>query len=136
MDIFEQLKRDEGLRLKPYKDTVGKLTIGIGRNLDDVGISEAEANYLLGNDVAKATSAIRQTLPWADDLNEARMGVLVNMAFNMGIAGLLKFPGMLGKLQRGLYEEAAAEMVDSAWYHQVGERAKRLVTQMQTGIWQ
>jgi len=136
MDIFEQIKRDEGLRLKPYKDTVGKLTIGIGRNLDDVGISEAEANYLLGNDVAKATSAIRQTLPWADDLNEARMGVLVNMAFNMGIAGLLKFPGMLGKLQRGLYEEAAAEMVDSAWYHQVGERAKRLVTQMQTGIWQ
>ena len=136
MDIFEQLKRDEDIKLKPYKDTVGKLTIGIGRNLDDVGISEAEANYLLGNDVAKATSGIRQNLPWADDLNDARMGVLINMAFNMGVSGLLKFPGMLGKLQRKLYDEAAAEMIDSAWYHQVGDRAKRLVTQMQTGEWQ
>lgn len=136
MDIFEQLRRDEGVRLKPYRDTVGKLTIGIGRNLDDVGISEAEANYLLGNDVAKATSGVRQKLPWVDSLDDARMGVLVNMAFNMGVDGLMKFPGMLGKLQRGLYDEAAAEMVDSAWYHQVGDRAARLVKQMQTGVWQ
>lgn len=115
---------------------MGKLTIGIGRNLDDVGISEAEANYLLGNDVAQATSGIRQKLPWVDELDDARMGVLVNMAFNMGISGLLKFPAMLGKLQQKLYDEAAAEMMDSAWYHQVGDRAKRLVTQMQTGAWQ
>jgi len=136
MDIFEQLKRDEGLRLKPYTDTVGKLTIGIGRNLDDVGISEAEANYLLGNDVAIATSALRQRLPWVDDLDEARLGVLQNMCFNLGIGGLLKFPSMLGKLQQKLYDEAAAEMMDSAWYHQVGDRAKRLVLQMQKGEWQ
>lgn len=136
MDIFDQLKRDEAVRLKPYRDTVGKLTIGVGRNLDDVGLSEAEANYLLGNDVAKATSGIRQKLPWVDSLDDARMGVLVNMAFNMGVDGLLKFVGMLGKMQRGLYDEAAAEMIDSAWYHEVGDRAKRLVIQMQKGEWQ
>lgn len=122
--------------LKPYRDSVGKLTIGIGRNLDDVGISEAEANYLLGNDVAKVTSAIRQQLPWSDDLDEARFGVLQNMAFNLGAAGLLGFPKMLSKLEAKDYDGAAAEMIDSAWYAQVGDRAKRLVTQMTTGEWQ
>ena len=135
-DIFTQLRRDEGVRLKPYKDTVGKTTIGVGRNLDDVGISEAEANYLLGNDVSKATSAVRQKIPWADELDEARFGVLVNMTFNMGINGLLGFPRMLHSVQLGDYEEAALEMMDSAWYDQVGDRAKRLVTQMKEGTWQ
>lgn len=136
MDIVSQLIRDEGLKLKPYRDKVGKLTIGVGRNLEDVGISNQEASMLLDNDIATATSGIRQNLPWVDELDDARMGVLVNMAFNMGVKGLLGFPGMLGKLQRKLYEEAAAEMVDSAWYNQVGDRAKRLVVQMRTGEWQ
>ncbi len=145
MDIFEQLRRDEKVEAKPYRDNStrigfegkpGKLTIGVGRNLDDVGLSDAEINYLLGNDVAKATGGVRMKLPWVDELDDARMGVLVNMTFNMGVDGLLKFVGMLGKLQRKLYDESAAEMVDSAWYHQTGDRAKRLVKQMQTGEWQ
>ena len=133
--IFDQLKRDEGLGLKPYRDSVGKLTIGIGRNLDDVGISEAEANYLLGNDVAKVTSAIRQQLPWADDLDDARFGVLQNMAFNLGVSGLLQFHNMLSALQSQDWHGAAQEMMNSVWARQVGARATRLEQQMITGQW-
>lgn len=144
MTIFDQLRRDEGLELKPYRDTsvmigfegkVGKLTIGIGRNLDDVGVSEAEANYMLGNDVAKVTSVLRQKLPWVDDLNEARFAVLQNLAFNIGVGSVLKFIQMLSKLQQERFEEAATELQDSLWFHQTGDRAKRLVRQLQLGEW-
>lgn len=136
MNILDQLRRDEGLRLKPYRDTVGKLTIGIGRNLDDVGISEAEANYLLGNDVANVTSQLRIQLPWVDGLIEPRFAVLQNLGFNIGIAGLLKFHNMLDAMQHENWELAAYEMRNSAWYGQVGDRAKRLETQLLTGAWQ
>jgi lysozyme len=147
MDIFEQLRRDESVRSKPYLDCCGKywrectcankgkLTIGVGRNLDDVGLSDAEINYLEGNDVTKVTSALHSQMSWVDSLNEARFGVLQNMAFNMGVGGLKGFPKMLDKLQAGDFEGAAAEMVDSAWYRQVGGRAKQLVTQIETGEW-
>ena len=89
--LVDQLMRHEGLRLKPYRDTVGKLTIGIGRNLDDVGISRDEAMVLLKNDIDKTITALREHLPFYDSLSEARRNVLANMAFNMGIRGLLDF---------------------------------------------
>jgi lysozyme len=135
MDIFSQLKRDEGMRHKPYRDTVGKLTIGVGRNLDDNGISEAEANYLLGNDVAMVTSALRQRFGWVDGLGEVRFGVLQNMGFNMGIERLLMFHNMLSFLQQNRFDEAALQMENSVWYREVGDRAKRLTEQMRTGEW-
>lgn len=134
--LVEQLIHDEGLRLKPYKDSVGKLTIGVGRNLDDVGISREEAMLLLNNDIAKATEAVRTHIPWANELDEARFGALVNMAFNLGIGGLLQFKNTLAHLKAGRYEDAAREMLKSKWAQQVGPRADRLSTQVKTGVWQ
>ena len=135
MTIVEQLKRDEGVRLKPYRDSVGKLTIGIGRNLDDVGIDAGEADYLLRNDVLRAGLALSTALPWTDTLDDARRGVLLNMTFNLGIAGLLTFKNTLSLIENGHYAAAAAAMLDSKWAAQTGPRAHRLSQQMEQGVW-
>lgn len=136
MDIYEQLLRDEGIRLKPYKDTVGKLTIGIGRNLDDKGISEDEANYMLANDVKEVEDGLRAALPWFSGLDDARQGVLINMGFNLGVQGLLGFHNTLTYIQQGNWSFAAVEMLDSKWAKQVGARAQRLAEQLESGEWQ
>jgi lysozyme len=140
MDIHDrliaQLARDEGLRLKPYRDTVGKLTIGVGRNLDDTGISPDESKVLLGNDIDKASAALRTQLPWTVNLDDARFGALVNMTFNMGIGTMLKFKDTLAHIQAGDYASAADSMLQSQWARQVGARAQRLATQMRSGEWQ
>ena len=135
-ELVKQLHRDEGLRLKPYRDSVGKLTIGYGRNLDDVGITPEEADYLLEGDIQHAQWTLKQNLPWAEGLDDARLGVLTNMAFNMGMAGLLQFRKMLAACESGDYATAAREMESSAWSTQVGARAHRLSLQMSSGIWQ
>lgn len=136
MDIVAQLIRDEGLRLKPYRDSVGKLTIGIGRNLDDVGITQDEAGYLLHSDLERVGKQIHENLPWASQLSPERASVLGNMCFNMGIAGLLQFKKFLTALRLGDYDQAATEMLDSKWAKQVGTRATRLAEQIRTGVWQ
>lgn len=136
MTLQEQLIRDEGLRLKPYRDTVGKLTIGVGRNLEDVGISHEEAMLLLDHDIARAEAEVNAHLPWSRQLGEPRRAVLVNMAFNLGIGGLLQFRRALAAMQRGDYDLAAREMLDSKWAEQVGARATRLARQMREGEWQ
>ena len=132
----DALVRDEALRLKPYRDSVGKLTIGIGRNLDDVGISESEARVMLANDLEKVRQQIAFMLPWAAKLSAARMSVLENMAFNMGMARLLGFTNTLKLIELADYGNAAAEMLKSAWATQVGARAQRLSQQMKTDQWQ
>jgi len=131
--VKQLLVRDEGLRLFPYKDTVGKLTIGVGRNLTDTGISESEAFLLLSNDIDRAWEDLTEALPWVEDLDEVRQHVLLNMAFNLGLAGLLKFRNTLALIRRGDYAGAAKGMLASKWASQVGERAKRLAHQMETG---
>lgn len=136
MTIIEQLLRDEGLKLKPYLDSVGKLTIGVGRNLDDVGISVDEAHVLLANDIAHAANMLEQALPWAMNLDPARQGALLNMCFNMGIGGLLQFKKALEAMQAGDFNAAVREFEDSKWYAQVGSRAYRLCTQIASGEWQ
>lgn len=131
--LEEQLLVDEGLRLKPYKDTVGKLTIGIGRNLDDVGITKDEAIILLRNDIARTTKDVIANIPWWSTLDEVRRDVIINMAFNLGIEGLLKFKRTLLSIQNGEYEQASKEMLESKWAKQVGNRARRLAEMMRTG---
>src|SRR5579859_8167737 len=118
--LIAQLIRDESLRLRPYRDTVGKLTIGIGRNLDDVGISHDEALLLLNNDLDKVSGQVRTQLPWTIGLDDARLAVLVNMAFNMGIGSLLGFKDTLALIQSGNYTAAADAMLHSKWATQVG----------------
>jgi len=130
----DQILRDEGYRQFPYKDSVGILTIAIGRNLESDGISKDEALYMLNNDIAKRTAALRQALPIFDHLSECRQGVLVNMSF-MGVTKLLRFKKMIAALENHDYNEAAAEMADSKWAVQVKDRAKRLQQQMITDQW-
>lgn len=131
--LTEELTRDEGLRLKPYKDSVGKLTIGVGRNLDDVGITAEEAKSLLSNDIQRTIVALDTAIPWWKGLDSVRQRVLVNMAFNMGVGKLLGFKNTLAAIQAGKFEDAATEMLDSTWARQVGARAQRLALMMQKG---
>jgi lysozyme len=128
-----ELARDEGLRLKPYLDSVRKLTIGYGRNLTDVGISLEEAAYLLDADVARAVKDLDDALPWWIKLDEVRQRVLVNLTFNVGIFGVLGFVNTLKFIETGLYEAAADAMMKSLWANQVGPRAVRLAEMMRTG---
>ena len=134
--LKDQLVRDEELRLKPYTDSVGKLTIGVGRNLTDKGISFQEAQGLLANDIADATADLQAKLPWTATLDDVRKGAMLNMTFNMGIGGLLEFHDFLARMQRGDFSGAAGAMLDSLWARQVGARATRLSMQIQTGTWQ
>ncbi len=135
MDIREQLQRDEGIQFHPYVDTVGKTTIGVGRNLIDKGITADEAYILLQNDIAEVEANLRHRLPWFDSLNTARQGVLTNMAFNMGFNGLEEFTKMLAAAAQGNWIEASQEMLNSQWAKQVGDRSRRLAEQMITGAW-
>ena len=128
-----ELERDEGLRLKPYQDTVGKLTIGVGRNLDDVGISKAEADFLLRADIERAEFDARLLVSCFEQLTDARQRVLVNMAFNLGRPRLGKFRKFLAAVAAGDWHTAAREMLDSAWAEQVGDRATRLARMMREG---
>lgn len=131
--LQKQLTLHEGVRLKPYRCTAGKLTIGIGRNLDDVGITQDEAMLMLRTDIARALSGVRTELPWFEQLDNIRQRVLVDMAFNLGIDGLLAFKQTLAAIASGDYDRAATEMLNSRWAAQVGERARRLARMMRTG---
>lgn len=124
--LEEQLLVDEGLRLKPYRCTAGRLTIGVGRNLDDRGISRAEALMLLGNDITDCWGRLVRQAPWVAAAPEPVQEALVNMAFNMGVEGLMGFRRTLALLEEGRYAEAAQEMLRSRWAGQVGARAERL----------
>ncbi|WP_337997330.1 glycoside hydrolase family protein [Oleispirillum naphthae] len=128
-----ELVRDEGLRLAPYRCTAGRLTIGVGRNLDDMGITAEEADYLLENDIGRAMADLDRALPWWRGLSEARQRALANMCFNLGVARLMRFEGMLADLEAGDNEGAAREAMDSAWARQVGPRARRIAAMLAEG---
>lgn len=136
-NLTSELIVDEALKLKPYHCTAGKLTIGIGRNLEDVGISTDEARYLLKNDIDRVCAQLDAALPWWRTMSERRQRVLANMCFNMGIGnstrGLLSFRNTLASMQRGDYRAAARGMRDSSWAKQVGARAERLAKMMEEG---
>ena len=130
---IEQIKVDEGFRSKPYGCSAGKLTIGYGRNIEDNGVTEAEAEFLLLNDVTSAQFELINNFDWFRDLNVTRQGVLINMHFNLGLNRLLKFKKMLAAVEAGFYDEAAIQMLDSKWAEQVGDRALRLSERMING---
>ena len=131
--LKKQLIKHEGMVLKPYQCTAGKLTIGVGRNLEAKGISKPEALEMLYNDINEIFDRLRDAWPKIILLDDVRTNVLVNMAFNMGVAGLMKFSKMFNALALTDYEQAAKEMLDSKWAKQVGDRAIELAEQMKTG---
>jgi lysozyme len=128
--LEEQLERHEGLRLKPYRDTVGKLTIGIGRNLDDVGISEEEARAMLKNDIDRAKVIPAKYVENFASLPKIKQAALINMCFNLGERGFSNFRRMIAAISAGEFETAAAEMLNSRWATQVGNRANELANIM------
>jgi len=137
MNPTELLIKHEGFRQFPYKDTRGILTVGIGRNLETVGIREKEARFLLGEDLRITEDLLKAKLSpgqWArwDDVRKA---VLLNMAFNLGVAGLFSFEKMILALQTDNWDRAATEMLDSLWAKQVGNRAVELSEMMKKGDW-
>jgi lysozyme len=132
MTLVEMLKRDEGVRRFPYKDSVGLLTIGCGRNLEDVGLSDDEIDYLLFNDIQKCEIEARK-YAWFKDLNETRRNVVLSMIFNLGPTGFAGFKNTIADIAVGNYEQAASRMLQSKWSSQVGNRAVRLAQMMRTG---
>ena len=135
--LVELTKGFEGLRLKPYKCPAGKLTIGYGRNLTDLGISESEADILFHHDFL---SAELDTIAWLkkydmkpEDLSENRFYVLTDMMFNMGWASCLQFKTFMSELKKGHYDDAAKAMLKSKWATQVGNRAIKLAGMMKNG---
>ena len=131
--LEEQLIRHEGYRQFPYKCSAGKMTVAIGRNLEDRGISEDEAKYLLHNDITICKQELGLLYPIVKVVSSTRYNVLVNMCFNIGIKRLSGFKKMWQALSVGDYDEASRQMLDSKWAKQVGVRADELASIMRTG---
>lgn len=122
----------EARRAFPYEDSVGKVTIGVGRNLDDRGLSDEEIDLLLSNDQLLAYKEA-STLDFFQSLDKTRQMVVVDMVFNMGLPRFSGFVKTIAALRQGNYQQAAAEMQDSKWFRQTGRRARALVNAMYTG---
>lgn len=145
-----ELRRDEGVRYMPYLDTATppKRTVGVGHNLDvsplpagwTFPLSDAQVTQLLTRDISTTLAKLDSALPWWRQMDEVRQRVVANMCFNMGIGsastgkGLLGFKNTLAAMQRGSYAVAAAGMLNSKWATQVGARATRLASAMETGV--
>lgn len=120
------LIRHEGLKLLPYKCTAGKLTLGVGRNIEDRGISKETAMQMLDEDIEICLNELMERLNYFETLPTEVQETLVNLCFNMGISRLMKFQLMLGAIEAGQYELAAKELLDSRYARQVGKRAEEL----------
>ena len=142
--LLPLLRAEEGLRLTAYDDATGRPivpgslikghpTIGIGRALDTNGITAAEADFLLGNDVAKIAAALDANIPWWRGLSVSRQVVLAGMAFQMGAGGLMAFRNTLAMVQAGNYRGAARGMLESRWATQTPGRAARMAQMMEAG---
>ena len=153
-DLIEKIIVSEGLRLQVYKDTLGIDTIGIGRNLEDrgitkkeladldiptiehvyeYGITEADAVYLATNDVQIVEEELVRAHPCVDRLDSVRQLILMDMAFNMGVPRLCKFKKMWNAIHEEDFPTAAKEMLDSRWANQVKSRATKLANAMHNG---
>ena len=135
MDVFRLIAIHEGLKLNLYKCPAGKWTIGYGRNLEDRGISIAEADFMLQNDISDAYKNCARIFPnWAA-IGEVRQAALIDMCHNLGAQGLSLFVRTVDAVNREAWEEASKEMLDSRWAKQVGKRATRLSDMIRTGHW-
>lgn len=147
--LAQELRRDEGVRYAAYKDSLGYWTVGVGHLIDprkggdpapfgvDLrnggNITDSQVNKLLNDDINEAMGQLDNRLPWWSDLCDARQRVLVNMCFNLGIAGLVGFSNTLADIKNENYASASRRMLSTKWASQVGDRAKRLAQMMLTG---
>lgn len=131
--LRDRLIRHEGMRFAAYRDTMGKLTIGVGRCLDTKGISRDEALYLLDNDIAYITEHAAIAFPWMTGLNPARRDVLLEMCFQLGINGVLGFKNALAAMRDHSWASASTNMLNSAWHKQTPARCEELANIMLKG---
>lgn len=139
--LLQELRRDEGVRNMPYKDTVGVWTVGVGHNMEakplptlwKFPLSEDQIDRLLAGDLADVFEDLDRNLPWWRKLTYARQRALCNMVFNLGMKGLLGFTNTLKHIQAGNYDQAATNMLASKWARQVHQRANRLAEMMRNG---
>ena len=128
------LIKHEALRLKPYEDVLTEdITIGVGRNLDSLGITEEEALYLLNNDIERCDKELLYNFKWYPDLCRVRQDAMINLCFNLGITRLKTFKKALAAMKEGDYNLAADEFLDSKWADQVGYRALEISDMIRTG---
>ena len=132
--VQELVAAHEGLRLKPYKDSLGVLTIGYGRNLDDVGLRRNEAEIMLGNEL-RAARVSAQRYRWFADLSDVRQAVIVDMHFQLGRAGFAAFTNTRAAIAAGDWHTAADEMSASRWHEQTPTRCERLARMMVEDRW-
>ena len=130
--LIADVKHAEGWRSKAYQDSVGVWTIGFGRNLQTMTISQELGEAWLKDDLENAESELR-VFKWFDTLTSKRRAVLVEMNFNLGLSKLRRFTRLLAAIEQGNYVEAADQMMSSLWSQQVGARAKRLAEAMRKG---
>lgn len=120
-----ELKRDEGMRPFAYKCPAGKTTVGVGRNLDDKGLSSEEVDYLLENDIRECLSHALDIFPGWTDLPEQAQHVIVNMIFQLGHAGFRQFGRLIGAIKVHRWHRAAEEVMDSKAAKQTPARFER-----------
>ena len=131
--LTNELLRDEGFRRAAYRDHLGYLTIGIGRMIDKRrggGITRDEAAYLLASDIAEVEAALDTRIPWWRNAAPSRQRALLNMAFQLGVSGLMKFKRTLAMAKRGDWDQAATNALKSRWARQTPTRAKRVAALM------
>jgi lysozyme len=144
-NIYKLLTHHEGTRQFPYDDvtgnqillpTNGKITIGKGFNLTDVGLFPEEIDFILKNRVEKTEIEVERAFPWYNELDDVRKAVILDMAYNMGVPTLKTFRNTLAMVKDGRYVAASQNMLRSLWARQVKGRARRLAKMMETGQWQ
>lgn len=138
-NLNKQLRLDEGAVKHAYQDSLGFWTIGVGRLIDKRkggGLSQEEISYLLDNDIRNKSEALFKALPWLKTAPEPVQGALVNMAFQLGVTGILGFTTTLDLIKAGKYKEASEQMLKSKWAVQTPNRAKKMARQLETQTWQ
>lgn len=132
--LFTMLFVDEGKRKFPYEDSEGILSIGVGRNLEQVGLRDNEITFLLENDVKEVREQLSH-VDWYKNLTPPRKSVIENMVFNLGWNRFMGFKKTIAYIVQHNFEAAAREMLNSKWAVQVGPRAIRLSNIMRTGMY-
>ena len=136
--LISDIKREEGCRLSAYQDTRGVWTIGYGATGPDIGPGlvwgQEMADQTLDAAIDHVCSQLDTALPWWRSLDDIRANVMVKMAYQLGIGGLLAFRQMLAHVRAEEWDLAKAAGLDSEWAKQTPDRAKREMDELETGV--